>query len=75
MPGHTRGSTWSRPWAGTVGDHVVVVERDRSPQLAADLGDQDHATWRAVRVELGEAVDVSVSDGQGVAVLMGPLWT
>jgi hypothetical protein len=39
-----------------VGDHMVIVERDRSPQLATDLGDHDHATRRACRIELGEAV-------------------
>jgi hypothetical protein len=46
---------------------VAVVERDRRPQLAARLGDEDRALGRATRVQLGQYGErVSVS-GEGVA--------
>ena len=38
-----------------VGDQVAVVERDRRPQLVADLGEQHDAARWAAGVELGEA--------------------
>ena len=44
-----------------VGDRMAVVERDRGPQLAVGLGDEDVAARRVTRVQLGE-------DGERVGV-------
>ena len=52
-----------------VGDQVAVVERDRRPQLVADLGEEDDAARRAALVELGEA-GRAASASSGVAQRM-----
>ena len=49
--------------AERVGHGVAVVQRDRGPEVAVDLGDEDRAARRAARVELREALDRSTSAG------------